>query len=185
MFETPVEVFVKRAKAKAEEARALGEVRLRQRARVGGPIPTSRSTSSSCGDATHHVCDAYPCVYEKAFGTADFDETVWREAYVAHIAAVKTAIPADRLLIVPMVGGHSPVSVARALGEFAGITNAPDAFASRHPFEPRAMSIRGENRWSLFLYLGVAVLGTAVLFAPNPYARRSTSASSGYAEFER
>lgn len=185
LFETPVEVFVKRAKAKAEEARALGAKCGCVSARVGGPIPTSRSTSSSCGDATHHVCDAYPCVYEKAFGTADFDETVWREAYVAHIAAVKTAIPADRLLIVPMVGGHSPVSVARALGEFAGITNAPDAFASRHPFEPRAMSIRGENRWSLFLYLGVAVLGTAVLFAPNPYARRSTSASSGYAEFER
>ena len=185
LFETPVEVFVKRAKAKADEARALGVKCGCVSARVGGSIPTSRSTSSACGDATHHVCDAYPCVYEKAFGTADFDPTVWREAYVAHIARVKTAISSDRLLIVPMVGGHSPVSVARALGEFAGITNAPDAFASRHPFEPRAMSIRTEHTWSFFLFLGVAVLGALVLFAPNPYARRNTAASSGYAEFER
>ena len=185
LFETPVDVFVKRAKAKADEARALGVKCGCVSARVGGSIPTSRSTSSACGDATHHVCDAYPCVYEKAFGTADFDPTVWREAYVAHIARVKTAISSDRLLIVPMVGGHSPVSVARALGEFAGIADAPDAFASRHPFEPRAMSIRTEHTWSFFLFLGVAVLGALVLFAPNPYARRGTAASSGYAEFER
>ena len=185
LFETPVDAWVKRIEAKADEARALGVKCGCVSARVGGPTPAARSTSSACGDATHHVCDAYPCVYEKAFGTADFDAALYREAYVNHIARMKTTVPSDRLLIVPMVGGHSPVAVARAVGEFVGLTASPDAFASRYPFEPHMMSLQGGHAWVTFLFLGIGVAGALVLFAPNPYARRSAAQSAGYAEFGR
>ena len=184
LFETPVDVWAKRIAAKADEARALGVKCGCVSARVGDPTPAARSTSSACGDATHHVCDAYPCVYEKAFSTAETDLAIWREAYVSHIAKVKSSVPGDRLLIVPMVGGHSPVAVARAIGEFVGLTAAPDAFASQHPFEPQVMSIQGGHTWTSFLFLGVGVLGALVLFAPNPYARWAAT-RTGYAEFER
>ena len=185
LFETPVDAWVKRIEAKADEARALGVKCGCVSARVGDPTPAARSTSSACGDATHHVCDAYPCVYEKAFGTADFDAALYREAYVNHIARMKTTVPSDRLLIVPMVGGHSPVAVARAVGEFVGLTASPDAFASRYPFEPHMMSLQGGHAWVTFLFLGIGVAGALVLFAPNPYARRSAAQSAGYAEFGR
>jgi hypothetical protein len=184
LFETPVDVWVKRIKAKADEARLIGVKCGCVSARVGGPKPTSRSTSSTCGDATHHVCDAYPCVYEKAFSTAEMDSSIWREAYVNHIAKVKTSVPADRLLVVPLTGAHSPVTVSRALGEFIGLTATPDAFASQHPFEPHMMSLQAEHTWSFFLFLGVGITGALVLFAPNPYAQRA-AIKAGYDEFGR
>jgi hypothetical protein len=99
------------------------------------------------------------------------------------VAKIKTSVPNDRLLVVPMVGGHSPVTVARALGEFIGLTLTPDAFASRHPFEPHMMSLQAEHSWSFFLFAGIGVLGVVVLFAPIPYANRGGAARAGYGEF--
>lgn len=97
-----------------------------------------------------------------------------------HIAKVKAGVPSDRLLVVPLVGAHSPVTVARALGEFIGLTNSPDKFAATHPFEPHLMSLQSENRWSLFLFLGIGIFGVAVLVTPNPCATGVGGFKAGY-----
>jgi len=180
LFETPVEQWLSRIKLKAAQARTLGVKCGCVSAAVGGAAPVSRSTSSACGDATHHTCDAYPCLWEKTFSTFEFDASVWSEAYVNHIAKVKAGVPSDRLLVVPLVGAHSPVTVARALGEFIGLTNSPDKFAATHPFEPHLMSLQSENRWSLFLFLGIGIFGVAVLVTPNPCATGVGGFKAGY-----
>lgn len=57
LFETPVEQWLSRIKLKAAQARTLGVKCGCVSAAVGGAAPVSRSTSSACGDATHHTCD--------------------------------------------------------------------------------------------------------------------------------
>lgn len=181
LFETPVEQWLNRIQFKAAEARKKGVKCGCISSTIGGVTPTQRSTSSACGDANHHVCDAYPCIWEKAFSNFEFDIVTWSEAYVNHIAKVKTSVPADRLLVVPLVGAHSPVTVARALGEFVGLTTTPDLFASQHPFEPHLMSFQSESRWETALFIGVGVVGLVILVAPNPWA--GSQRRAGYEGF--
>ena len=104
------------------------------------------------------------------FATREVDPLAWREAYVNHVAKVKTSVPSERLLVVPMLADQSPVAVAQAVGSFVELTAALVEFAAAHPFEPHIMDLRREQGWSVVLFIAVGVLGLALLFVPNPYA---------------
>ena len=164
LFETPVDDWIRRVSVKAAEAARLG-------AKCGCVGEDAvRSPLPACGDATHHYCDVYPCLWEQQFATREVDPLAWREAYVNHVAKVKTSVPSERLLVVPMLADQSPVAVAQAVGSFVELTTTPEEFAAAHPFEPHIMDLRRERGWSVVLFVMVGVLGLALLFVPNPYA---------------
>jgi len=39
------------------------------------------------------------------FGSVEVEPLLWKEAYINHVAKVKVTIPAERLLVLPMLGG--------------------------------------------------------------------------------
>lgn len=130
VFESLVSEWWPRAETEASAAEA--------RATTCGCAST-RSLSSSCGDESYHFCDIYPCLYERAFGSAHASEIAWKGAYVDRAREIKRAIPRASTLVVPM-SLKSPsharaVAIARAIGEFLAITDDVDAFAERYPFE--------------------------------------------------
>lgn len=174
LFESPPDAWFRSAAIEAGAAARLGA-----KCGCGGADLALRSTSSACGDATHHVCDAYPCVWERSLGSATpgaDGAQAWKDAYVAHVARVKSSVPAERLLVVPVNGAAgsdpSPVGVSRTIAQFAGFAEDPDAFAAAHPFEPHLVDIARERRWSVAVFVLVGVLGLAILVVPNPYAGR-------------
>ena len=168
------------ARSRRRGADAFGAAaRLGAKCGCGGADLALRSTSSACGDAMHHVCDAYPCVWERSLGSATpgaDGAQAWKDAYVAHVARVKSSVPAERLLVVPVNGAAgsdpSPVGVSRTIAQFAGFAEDPDAFAAAHPFEPHLVDIARERRWSVAVFVLVGALGLAILVVPNPYAGR-------------
>ena len=42
---------------------------------------------------------------ERVFGSVEVEPLLWKEAYINHVAKVKVTIPAERLLVLPMLGG--------------------------------------------------------------------------------
>ena len=109
LFETHVDDWIRRVSVKATEAARLG-------AECGCVGENAvRSSRPKCGDSTHHYCDLYPCLWEQQFATREVDPLAWREAYVNHVAKVKTSVPSERLLVVPMLADQSPVAVAQRL----------------------------------------------------------------------
>jgi 7,8-dihydro-6-hydroxymethylpterin-pyrophosphokinase len=40
----------------------------------------------------------------------------WKEAYINHVAKVKTSIPSERLLVIPMLGEQNPVAISKVGG---------------------------------------------------------------------
>jgi hypothetical protein len=174
LFESPPDAWFRSAAIEAGAAARLGA-----KCGCGGADLALRSTSSACGDAMHHVCDAYPCVWERSLGSATpgaDGAQAWKDAYVAHVARVKSSVPAERLLVVPVNGAAgsdpSPVGVSRTIAQFAGFAEDPDAFAAAHPFEPHLVDIARERRWSVAVFVLVGALGLAILVVPNPYAGR-------------
>lgn len=63
LFETPVDVWMKRIKEKALASQVMGE-----RCGCVGQA-AQRSLDSECGDNLHHYCDVYPCLWERTFAT--------------------------------------------------------------------------------------------------------------------
>ena len=179
LFETHVDDWIRRVSVKATEAARLG-------AECGCVGENAvRSSRPKCGDSTHHYCDLYPCLWEQQFATREVDPLAWREAYINHVAKVKTSVPSERLLVVPMLADQSPVAVGAAVGSFVELTAAPEEFAAAHPFEPHIMDLRREQGWSVVLFIAVGVLGLALLFVPNPYAGARQSGYSATSATER
>ena len=177
LFETPVDEWMEKITVKATEAQELGQ----QCGCVG--VGAIRSLDAACGDELHHYCDVYPCLWEKTFATWEVDALAWKEAYVNHVAKVKSSIPSERLLVVPLLGEQNPVAISKAIGTFLGLTPTPDDFAAIHPFEPHLMSFAKAHRWSIALFVIVGLIGLAVLFMPNPWANGG-SVGGKYFEYQ-
>lgn len=129
LFETMVTEWWTHAEAAYAEAAKLGT-----RCGCGG----ARSASSQCGDASHHYCDTFPCLWNRAFGSDVPEEETWKRAYVSRVREIKEAVPSGRLLVVPMTGAtishHTAYKVSKSIAQFLGISDDPDAFAAAYPF---------------------------------------------------
>lgn len=59
----------------------------------------------------------------------EVDPLAWKEAYINHIKKVKMSVPAERLLVIPMLGKQNPVAISK-VGEYVfnrGVTGGGDA----------------------------------------------------------
>ena len=179
LFETPPEIWFGRIsrRAQAAEERAL---------ECGCDARDDRESwtiSDECGDdvSGNHYCNAYPCVWEKTFGSASpvLHKARWIEKYDEHVKGVKEAfkqpfIGEDRLLVIQEssirnLARHPPAKTATKLVTFLGMNEEdPESFGLRHPFEPRLAQKSNDHPWRTgFILLCVAGLGVAALASPN------------------
>ena len=130
LFETICTEWWTHASAARAEAAKLGE--------RCGCSSGSRSSASECGDSSYHYCDVYPCLWNRAFGSAAPVEETWKRAYIERVRAIKAAVPSDRILTVPMTTNSfshaTAVKISKEIAEFLGISDDTDAFSEAYPF---------------------------------------------------
>ena len=139
LFETMATEWWEHARTRAESAKALGDA-------CGCGAGATRSTASTCGNEDYHYCDIYPCVWERAFGSATPDEETWKTKYIERVREIKSAAPPGRLLTIPMtaapVGHATAVKVSKLIAQFLEITDDLDAFGEAYPFLRRDLTRR-------------------------------------------
>lgn len=154
LFQTMVTEWWTHVQEQAKGAAALGDT-------CGCNAGAVRSSSSACGDSTYHYCDIYPCMYQRAFGSVTPDEDTWKMKYIERVREIKTVVPEDRLLTVPMttakVGHATAVKVAKVIAQFLDFTSDIDAFGETYPFVRRDLRGRAfgsaAKAWTVIVVL--------------------------------
>ncbi len=161
LFESMVSEWYAHAETQAKSAAELGDA-------CGCASGAIRSSSSACGDETYHYCDIYPCMYERLFGSEVPDEETWKSAYIDRVREIKSAIPVDSLLVVPMTTStHShahAVKIAKVIGEFLSITDDVDKFGETYPFMTRNLVGKSLDAGARFWIVVCALIATWVIF---------------------
>jgi hypothetical protein len=160
LFETMVTEWWTNALERAASANALGDA-------CGCGAGATRSTASTCGNADYHYCDVYPCMWERAFGSATPDETTWKTKYIERVREIKAAVPTGRLLTVPITSaalGHATaVKISKRIAQFLGITDDVDAFGERYPFIRRDLGgvalTNAARAWVVFVLITSVYIG--------------------------
>ena len=160
LFETMATEWWEHARTRAESAKALGDA-------CGCGAGATRSTASTCGNEDYHYCDIYPCVWERAFGSATPDEETWKTKYIERVREIKSAAPPGRLLTIPMtaapVGHATAVKISKLIAQFLEITDDLDAFGEAYPFLRRDLNgVALSNvsiAWVAFVVVASAYIG--------------------------
>lgn len=175
LFQTMVTEWWTHVQKQAKGAAALGDT-------CGCNEGAVRSSSSACGDSTYHYCDIYPCMYERAFGSVTPNENAWKLKYIQRVREIKTVIPEDKLLTVPMttakVGHATAVKVAKVIAQFLDFTSDVDAFGETYPFIRRDLRGRSLGAVAKAWTITVIVLSVYIGFfaAKKDPARKSLRA---------
>jgi hypothetical protein len=160
LFETMATEWWEHARTRAESAKALGDA-------CGCGAGATRSTASTCGNEDYHYCDIYPCVWERAFGSATPDEETWKTKYIERVREIKSAAPPGRLLTIPMtaapVGHATAVKISKLIAQVLEITDDLDAFGEAYPFLRRDLNgVALSNvsiAWVAFVVVASAYIG--------------------------